>query len=64
MEKPKPKLEINRLYSRSKPIKRIVMKEDEEGEVEEIEETFVKDPKTGKLIKVKVKTKKEKEDES
>jgi hypothetical protein len=64
MEKPKTKLEINRLYSRSKPIKRTVMKEDEEGEVEEIEETFVKDPKTGKLIKVKVKTKKEKEDES
>jgi hypothetical protein len=57
------KLEINRLYSRNKPIKRTVMKEDEEGEVEEIEETFVKDPKTGKLIKVKVKKKKEVEDE-
>ena len=64
MEKPKPKLEINRLYSRSKPIKGTVMKEDEEGEVEDIEETLVKEPKTGKLIKVKVKTKKEKEDES
>ena len=57
------KLQINRLYSRNKPIKRTVMKQDEEGEVEEIEETFVKDPKTGKLIKVKVKKKKEVEDE-
>jgi hypothetical protein len=58
------KLEINRLYSRNKPIKRTVMKEDEEGEVEEIEETFVKDPKTGKLIKVKREVKKEKNGES
>lgn len=59
------KIEINRLYSRSKPIKRTVIKpNDDEDEVEEVEETFVKDPKTGKLIKVKVKTKKEKEDES
>ena len=55
------KLEINRLYSRNKPIKRTVIKPTEEGDTEEVEETFVKDPKTGKLIKVKIKTKKEDE---
>jgi len=48
------KLEINRLYSRNKPIKRTVVKPtDEEDEVEETEETYVKDPITGQLIKVK-----------
>jgi hypothetical protein len=57
------KLEINRLYSRNKPIKRTVIKPTEEGETEEIEETFVKDPKTGKLIKVKVKKKKEEDED-
>lgn len=47
------KLEINRLYSRTKPIKRTVVKPtDDEDEVEEIEQEYVKDPKTGKLIKV------------
>lgn len=47
------KLEINRLYSRNKPIKRTVVKPtDNEDEVEEVEEEYVKDPKTGKLIKV------------
>jgi hypothetical protein len=59
------KLEINRLYSRNKPIKRTVMKpSEEEGETIEVEETFVKDPKTGKLIKVKREVKKEKNGES